>query len=208
LSDKPANRAAAANGGSSETPKLVQAAEHLEADLSSFESLTARVTRMELTTHEEIRKAADILQKAADAHGSFVVHLRELIEAIDDLRSRQNASATRLSDCAGELDQRRLSYEALEQRFADLGTQAKEINELIRKATELGRDTPENRDTTLVNLRAARERLDLTVGSAAQLVADAREAKLVDLANQADALRQQLQSLAKKLERVELAIVH
>jgi chromosome segregation ATPase len=179
----------------------VEVATELDDEVTTFETLTARVAKLDLGSHKEIMRAAELLGQAAESHKRFLDHLRALIESIDDVRSRQNLSAEALSAHATRLDERRLTYEALQQRFSSIGVDAHEVNALIQQS--VGADSPEDRDQKLARLREARERLNGSVESARTLVADARRAELSDLERQADAMRQQLQALAKKIQHVE-----
>jgi DNA repair exonuclease SbcCD ATPase subunit len=183
------------------TRSIVDVASELDDEVTSFETLTARVAKLELGSHKEILRAAELLGQAAESHKRFLEQLRSLIGAIDDVRSRQNQSAATLSAHATRLDERRMTYEQLQQRFASIGVDAHEVNALIQRAPPA--ETPEAREENLTRLRQARERLTASVDAARVLVADAREAQLSDLERQADALRQQLSALAKKLQHVE-----
>jgi uncharacterized phage infection (PIP) family protein YhgE len=191
---------------SEQDSSIASVAGELEADVASFESLTARISRMELGTEKDILRAAELLNEAANSHKRFLEHLRDLIVHIDGVRGRQNASAAALSDAATKLDARRQTYVDLQQRFAALGAVAQEVNELVRQSADTERDTPEARQASVDGLRAAQERLHTAIDAARSLVADARAAQLGELERQADALRQQLSSLANKLSRVESAL--
>jgi chromosome segregation ATPase len=184
---------------------IVEVASELDDEVTSFETLTARVAKLELGSHKDILRAAEILGQAAESHKRFLEHLRALIAAIDDVRTRQNQSAASLSAHATLLDERRQTYEALQQRFAAIGAEAHEVNALIQQGMEARSEEPAERDQSLARLRQARERLSGSAEAARALVADARAAELSDLERQADSLRQQLHALAKKLQRVEEA---
>ncbi len=191
---------------SSPAGALGSVAAELDRDVQTFESLTLRIAKLELTSEKELRRAAELLDQAAESHKSFLAHLRELVTEIDAVRSRQNASAAALSEQASKRDARRLIYVDLQTRFAAIGSEAHEVNELVRETSESGLATPEERAATLERLAEARTRIAASVAAAKQLGQDARAAELADLERQADALRQQLQSMSGKLSRVELAI--
>ncbi len=194
------------NGGSNEGPSIGGVAAELEAEVAEFEALTRRVTKIELSTRKDLTKMSELLGQAESSHKRFIERLRALIEAIDGVRARQNASAVSLSACADRLDAQRALYENLEQRFAELGEAAKAVNALVLEGAEAGREGGEERATALDKLAAAAERLQGSIEAATMLCSEARSAGLTDVEQQADALRQQLQSLAKKLERVQSAL--
>jgi chromosome segregation ATPase len=183
---------------------IARIAAEIEADVASFESLTTRVDRLELSTYKDIVRAAELLEEATKSHKDFLAHLTRLIQAVDTVRGRQNASAETLSTCATRVDERRKAYEALQVRFASLGTDAHAINQLILDGATTERKTPDAQRESATQLETAHERLTVAVETARSLVDDAKAAAMVDLERQADALRQQLQSLAHKLRHLQV----
>src|SRR5262245_28906507 len=89
-----------------------------ENDVASFENLTSKVDRLELSSHKDIVRAAELLEEATTSHKAFLAHLTQLIQAVDSVRGRQNVSAETLSTCASRVDERRKAYESLQVRFA------------------------------------------------------------------------------------------
>ena len=192
------------DGSTDERESIARIAGEIESDVASFESLTARLERIELSTHKDIVRAAELLEEATQSHKDFLAHLTQLIRAVDTVRGRQNVSAETLSTCATRVDERRKDYEALQVRFAALGTDAHAINQLILDGATTERQGPDAQRESAAQLEAAHERLTISVETARSLVADAKAAALVDLERQADALRQQLQSLAHKLRHLQV----
>jgi DNA repair exonuclease SbcCD ATPase subunit len=174
-----------------------------EAEVVRLEGITARIARIELTTDRTIQRAGELMKEAAESHERFLAKLSALIEAVDSARQRHNASAEVLSQCAQALEGRRVEYEAFQQRFAALGSEAREIIGMIQPATQESAD-PDG-EAMLKRLRVARQRLDGAAESARALSRDARAANLTDLEREADAINQQLQSLSRKLKTVEPA---
>jgi len=191
-------------GASDEPASIAKIAGDIENDVTSFENLTSKVDRLELSSHKDIVRAAELLEEATASHKAFLGHLTQLIQAVDAARGRQNVSAETLSTCAARVDERRKAYEELQIRFASLGTDAHAINQLILDGASSERKTPEEQRKSAAQLEAAHERLSIAVETARSLVADAKAAALVDLERQADALRQQLQSLAHKLRHLQV----
>jgi chromosome segregation ATPase len=191
-----------------EKQSIAGVAAELAAEVAEFESLTRRVSKVELATHKDLAKTGELLAQAEGSHKRFIERLRALIVAIDDVRARQNASAAALSACSDRLDAQKKIYEELEQRFVELGEAAREVNELVQAGAEAGRETDAgpDRDAALEKLALASERLKGSIDAASALMQDARSAGLSDLERQADSMRQQLQSLAKKLERAGAAL--
>ena len=96
---------------------LVQVAREVASALEAIETLTSRSSKVELTSSSELARAAELLAEAEARHRDFVTHFGALVTAIDDLRQRQNASATALSQNETLLLARRASHDALERRF-------------------------------------------------------------------------------------------
>lgn len=165
--------------------------------MSEFESLTRRITKHDLGSRKELGKMAELLAQAESSHKRFIERLRALIGTIDEVRARQNASAAALSQCAERLEAQRGVYATLEQRFAEIGETAREVNTQVQAGVQAKSEA---------DLRAASERLGQSIEAARTLMQDAKSAGLSDLEQQADSLRQQLQALAKQLERLQSAL--
>jgi chromosome segregation ATPase len=186
--------------------ELADVASDLEAEIAELESLTGRISRVELNSQKNIVRAAELLKEASDSHERFITYLRTLIESVEQLRHRQNASAATLSEFSTALDGRRQLYEALQQRFGKLGEEARQVSELVRDTVRPNGHTPSEREQMLERLRVANQLLVAAVESARSLATDADEANMTDLQRDADALRQQLESLSQKLQKVEISI--
>ena len=186
--------------------ELADVASDLEAEIAELESLTGRISRVELNSQKNIVRAAELLKEASDSHERFITYLRTLIESVEQLRQRQNASAAALSEFSTELDGRRQLYEALQQRFGKLGDEARQVSELVRDTVRPNGHTQSEREQMLERLRVANQLLVAAVESARALATDADEANMADLQRDADALRQQLESLSQKLQKVEISI--
>lgn len=177
--------------------KLATAAAELEAEIDKIDALTRRLSKLELDSRKNILSAAELMKEAADGHARFATHLGAVVEAVNALRARQNESAGALNDMAANLDSRRQTFEALEQRFGELAQEARRVTDLFQEKPAEG----ESRDGLLAKMRNAGEALAPVIESARSLAADAGQAKLSDLQHDADGLRQQLQALANKLKQ-------
>ena len=94
----------------------------LAKEMTTFEALTERLGRLELTSEEKMVKAGELLKEAAASHLRFVEGLRAMIDGIEDARQRQNKSAAALAEHTAALESRRLEYTALVERFQALDT--------------------------------------------------------------------------------------
>lgn len=190
-----------------EEPPVATAATELHNTLEHIEVLTSRVGKLELVNRNEIVRAGELLQKAAEGHKSFLAHLTALTQAVNVLRERQNASADQLSQHAQRVEQRHIEHQQLEQRFTSIGAAARDVSTLMQDSGG-GNGTPTEPDREAMgkSLTVAEERLSAAVEEARGLASDAREASFVDLERQADAMRQQLQSLLKKLDEARASL--
>lgn len=175
----------------------MQAAYALLETLEEMELLTGRVAKIDFDSRAEILRAADLMKRAAEGHGSFLSHLTALSGAIEELRGRQNASAQQLSELAEKLDARRKEYEALEGRFAELGEGAREVTDLLSAGVK-----PDAPDEATARIEAAVRWLTTAVEEVRTVGADAGEAGFGELEQQADAMRKQLSALLGKLDSV------
>ncbi len=174
-------------------PAIVRAAQGLSAAVDELDKRTRRVAKAELNNREGLVRAGELLQHAADGHADFLTRFDALSQAASELRERQNASATVLTNEVRRLDERRKVYSALEERFAALGQLAREIAASVKEI-----DKPEERD----KLGPIQERLASAVEDARSLANDAGAADFGDLERQAHAMRQQIQALHNRLEQL------
>lgn len=181
----------AKNGASKGGGALATAAAELSAEVLTFESLTERLGRAEVTNEEQLTKAAELLGQAAQSHQRFLEVLRVVVTGVEDARQRQNASAVMLSNIEEALVARRGEYDALQQRFQVLGEAVGAVRELLARASE----APDE-------IEVAREKLGQLIEAAQTLAGDARTARILDLEQQGHAMFQQLESLSRKLARL------
>lgn len=178
---------------------LVRAAMDLQASIDEIETLTSRSAKVELSSQAELARAAELLSRAEARHHEFLAHLGALAGAVDDLRARQNQSASTLSQHAQSLEERRASYDALDTRFAQLAASASAMGSALA-ASEPGSNGAGAIDAAKAAVGKVRERMAAAVDEARVLTLDAKEAGFTDLEKQAHAIRQQLSSLLKKID--------
>ena len=179
-------------------PELVQAAIALHEALDRIERITERADKSALTTRHQIARAGEVLRNAADSHQEFARCLIALTQAVDRVRTRQNASAESLAATAQRVQDRQEELAAFQARFTALADAARDIG------SQLGAGDPATKppEQARASLSAARERFTATAADARALAADARATGLVDLEKEAHAIGQQLEALASKLERL------
>jgi DNA repair exonuclease SbcCD ATPase subunit len=173
---------------------LAEAVVKLEEEVEQLELLSRRASKVELVGQDEIVRAAELLKRSLDTHGRFVAYLTELTKGISAIRDRQNGAVEVLQHVSSKLEERRHAWTALEQRFGHLGTTAQDINAMIRAGGD------EDGEAAKKRVGVAVDRLVAAAAEARVLMVDAREAGFAELEQQADAMQQQLASLATKLE--------
>src|SRR2546430_8456529 len=111
---------------------LGAAATALEAELRRFEQVAELAARLELKSQKNLERAARAAQDAAEAQGRVAQRVRALVEEIARARERQGAQAKHLEERAQQIQSRRELLDALLSRFARLGNEAGEVNELLK----------------------------------------------------------------------------
>lgn len=171
------------------------AAAALEAELKRFEDIASSVARAPLSSQKAIEHAARLTRDASEAQGRFARQLQALVALVGSAGERQRAAAAVINDRVAEIDARTAGHAALEARLGELGAEARGINGMVQEATGGGGGvpgSPERLAELVGRLGDIVERMDGAVERAQEVTREATEADFVDVARQADALRQQL----------------
>jgi DNA repair exonuclease SbcCD ATPase subunit len=163
---------------------LGAAAAALEAELRRFEQLADLVLRLQLNTEKNLDKAAKAAQEAAQAQERVADAVKELVAAVGRAREKQDAQTEALAKRMVEVQGRRAELSEVLARFESLGSEAGQINELLKDQRDLG---------------AAEERMGGVAEVAEKLRDDAAGRGFSEAARQADSLRQQMLSARNKL---------
>ncbi len=173
---------------------LSEAARGLESELRRFEDLAAEAQRARLDTKKGITRAAKATTDAAAAQEDVERALGELVKAIKTVRERHEANAEALKARGEEIGRRASVYATLLERFSALGDEGTRINALVVEVAD-GRGA----EDVLRAVGEVEERIGALVERARALVDDANAASVQDLAQQGEALRQQLLTARNKL---------
>jgi hypothetical protein len=170
------------------------AAAALEAELERFEGIAASVARAPLTSQKAIEHAARLTRDASEAQGRYAQRLQALVAMVGSTGERQRDAAATINDRVTEIDARTADHAALERRLGELGEEARGINARAQGAIGGGGvpSSPERLAELIGALEEIGERMDAAVARALDVARDATAADFVDVARQADALRQQL----------------
>ncbi len=174
-----------------ETSELVVAAQKIEAEQQRLEDLAYGLEKTKLQSEKHIGRAARELQDALAQQEQLAVSLRELGAAMAKMQERQLAAVTALSARAQEIQARRLRLAELMTEYATLGQKAAELLQTIS-------DTLDAADKGAA-VNAALEKLAPIIEESTRLSKAAREEDFVDVAHEADVLKQKFQNIKNQL---------
>jgi len=180
---------------------LSEAAEGLAHELRRFEELATAARRLPLNTHRAIERAAKATTGAAAEQGQVDLALGALVRAITAVRERHEVNVAALVTRGEEVRRRAEEFSALHDRFAAFGEEGRQINELVQDAAAKQRDarTPEAVRAVAAAIGDVEARMSRLSDDARAFGQQAAAASITDLAEQADALRQQTSAARNKL---------
>jgi hypothetical protein len=180
---------------------LTEAARALERELSRFEELTAAARRGPLDRQKAIERAGKATTEAAVGQERVAQALGTLVEAVKTARDRNEAAASTLQARGEEIRLRAEAFGGLLQRWGALAEEGKIVNQLVQRAAEKQRQaiTPEATRELGASIADIEEQMTRLVDGARALGQAAASASIVDLAEQADALRQQVAGARNKM---------
>lgn len=181
--------------------ELTLAALALERELDRFEDLAATARRLPLDTRRGVERAAKATTEAAEGQLQVNATLGALVAAITAARERHEANALALQARGEEIRARAEEVSELYERFSALGDEGKLINQLVQDAAASQREaaTPAQVRALVSDIEGIEERMSKLVEIARALNQAATAATISDLAEQTDALRQQVAAAKNKL---------
>ena len=174
-----------------ETSELVVAAQKIEADQTRLEDLAYGLDETKLQSEKNIGRAARELQEALAQQDQLATSLRELGAAMAKMQERQLATMTALSTRATQIQARRGRLAELMTEYAALGQKAAGLLQTIGDTLDAA-----GQSATVTRARAA---IGPIVEEAAALSKTAREEDLMDVAHEADVLKQKFQNIKNQL---------
>ncbi|HTQ04384.1 MAG TPA: hypothetical protein VMI54_11025 [Polyangiaceae bacterium] len=170
-------------------PPIVKAAEELEGELVELETLARTVQKHRLDSEKTITRAAKELGEALAMPERLGAGLRSLGVAMQEMEARQKAALEPLAAFATEIQTRMQKLAEHMRAFAALGQAAAEATALL----QAGGDR-----TSL--LETAKGQLHRIADDARALFEAARADDFPEVMREADALKQRLTALTRKLE--------
>ena len=175
----------------SETPEIVRAAETLEEQLAELESRSRAARKIELDSERNIQRAARELNEALAAPEGLANGLRELAQAMERMQVRQQAALEPLAEFATQLQARLSQLEVHMQAFAELGQAATRLSALLKTGPAGGAGL----------IRDANAQLASIAEGARTLFDAARADGFPEVAREAEALKQRVTALRKRLDQ-------
>jgi methyl-accepting chemotaxis protein len=177
----------------SESSELVNAAMAIEEELRKFEALAEEVRTGPLRSQKNLERMGKLLNTVADCDERMVAHMRSLLAVLNQWRDRQQALATQVNSRAQELQERTKVYQDLMGRFAGLGQEAGALSALMQEvAGRTQQGQPVQAEEIISSLQKVNEGMTQVAENAERLASDAAAQDFVDVARDAESLRQQL----------------
>lgn len=175
--------------GVKEESALVRAAQVLEDEVQKLEARSRSVRKIPLDSQKNITKAAEELKEALSLPERLGSGLSALAAAMEKMQSRQQAALEPLSAYAQRIQERAQQLGTYMHAFAELGKAAGETTALLK--TEGDRKAI---------VEQAQAELGKLAERARSLGEDARANDFPEVAREADALRQRVVALRKRLD--------
>jgi hypothetical protein len=181
--------------------ELAAAALALEKEIDRFEDLAATAERLPLDTRKNLERAAKVTTEAAGSQDRVNATLGALVAAINAARERHEANAAALQARGEEIRLRAETMSALYERWSALGDEGKLVNEQVQAiaANQRGATSPAQIRAMVADLEGVEERMASLIELARALHQAAIAATVADLAEQTEALRQQVAASRNKL---------
>jgi DNA repair exonuclease SbcCD ATPase subunit len=177
----------------SESSELVNAAMAIEEELRKFETLAEEVRTGEMRSQKSLERMGKLLNQVADCDERMVANMRSLLTVLNGWRDRQQTLAGEVNTRALELQERTKVYQSLMERFAALGQEASSLSanmQQVANRTQAGEAM--KAEEIISSLQTVNERMTAVADSAGSLATDAQAQDFVDIARDAESLRQQL----------------
>lgn len=177
--------------GNAEASELVNSAQALETELRKLEALSKSVRKLRLSSEKTISRAAKELGEALALRDGLAEGLQALAAAMARMQTRQALALEPLASFASELQQRMLKLRAHMDGFGALGRAAGEVTVLLQS---------EDKERSAVLEEAEAQLTKISEGARALFEA-AHADDFPELAHEADALKQRIAALRRRLER-------
>lgn len=177
---------------------LKTAAGALEAELRQYEETVAELDRLQLTSEKSLQRARRVLEECAAHQEKLATLLPAFASAMQAAQERQQQCMEQTARTTERIKTRFEERVALLQRIAALGERAQTINEPAMAV--IGKSAEERTVAELSSsLADVGERTDAAIAEADAVHQAAQDGEWLDIARDADGLRQQLRSARNKV---------
>lgn len=185
-----------------DAPEIVQVAEIIERELSALEDAARAAQNIRLHNERSLEKAGKALQDGLRQQEALGVGLQNLTQAMGRMAQRQQVAIDRLAERAHQIQAQMQRLSDHMTRFGELGTKAAEATRILQTLPPpYGSGEPP--ETPTAGPPEELMQVDVLLASvsaeAKQLAASATEADLSDVAREAGALRQRVDSARGQL---------
>ena len=181
---------------------LVKAAMALEAELARYEENVADAKRLEIGSEKGLHKSKTILEACAATEQKMRDHLQAFAVAMQEMQKRQQACVDETLATAKRIEERIHDRAELLERFGQLGQRAKEVDEPVKAVMQAKADGAKESEL-LGALAEVISRTDAVLADADAVAKDAQGRGWEDIAREAMALKQQLQSARNKVMQAQ-----
>jgi chromosome segregation ATPase len=172
-----------------DSSELVLAAEALETELGTLESLSSKVQTIRLDSEKNISKAAKELADLLELPERLATGLAALAAAMQRMQARQQAALEPLAARANDIRERKRRLDEHMQAFAALGEATGAATALLESAREHAHVVDD-----------VKARLIEIADRARALFEAARSDEFPDVAREADALAKRVTAVRRRLE--------
>jgi hypothetical protein len=181
---------------------LVKAATALENELARYEEHVADARRLEISSEKGLQKSKAVLEACAATEQRMREHLQAFAAAMQDMQKRQQTCVDETVATAKRIEERIHDRASLLERFGQLGTRAREVDEPV-KAVMQRKAEGATESELLGALTEVIARTDSVLEDADAVAKDAQGRGWEDIAREATALKQQLQSARNKVMQTQ-----
>jgi hypothetical protein len=181
---------------------LVKAATALEVELTRYEEHVADAKRLEIGSEKGLQKSKTVLEACAATEQRMREHLQTFAAAMQEMQKRQQACVEETVATAKRIEERIHDRAQLLERFGALGMRAREVDEPVKAVMQRKADGA--KDSELLGaLGEVIARTDSVLEDAEAVAKDAQTRGWEDIAREATALKQQLQSARNKVMQTQ-----
>jgi prefoldin subunit 5 len=178
--------------------ELVDAASKFDAELAEYMRLGELFLKTPLTSLKHLQRANAALADIAACEERLSAGGQELVQALASTRDRQEQLATQV---VAHVPDVRARNQVLQDLMGELNAVASAVAELNANIASRSENGDSTRTPTAADARDVSETVLSLSARAEKLAVSARDAELEELATQAHALHQRLQTIGKKLEK-------